>query len=78
MSDPVRLVGKEVEHIFEAAAFHAIHFCVRAPCAGHRGKMFVLNIKDLGPETAGSPKLIFMIFPVVAFGTFVFAIFHFV
>ena len=78
MLDSIRLVGKEVKHVFKAAALHPIYFRVRASGARHGREMFVLNIEDLGPKTPCSSKLIFMIFPVVAFGTFVFAIFHFV
>ena len=70
------LICEEVKHVFEAAAFHPVDFSVRAFGAGDRSKVLVLDIKYLCPESPCGTKLIFVVFPVVAFRAVILRVFH--
>jgi hypothetical protein len=65
------LVGKEIKHIFDLAAFHLINLGVRTSGAGDCCKVFVLNVEYFGPKTTCCPELVFFVFPVVAFWTMI-------
>ena len=69
-------VGEKIKYVLKLTAFDLVDFCIGAPCAGNSCEMFILNIEYFGPESSGSSKLIFMIFPVVALWAPVFTVFH--
>jgi len=40
------LIAKEIQHIFQRAAFCFIHLSIIAPCAGNGSKFLVLDVKE--------------------------------
>ena len=60
-------VGKEIKYITQLRTRCAIHLSKGAILTADGGKALVLHIKNLRKHPAGSAKLIYFIFPVIAF-----------